>query len=105
MFRELQQEGRKAFGPAVAGLVARLLMDVRMVKADAVGIGLRMKLADLLLRDQRAREDLGQRERRLRADEASRPKSLRELIDSLPVAPALPAPVASTGTGDRSCPV
>jgi len=91
-----------------AGLVARLALDVRMIRGDEVGIGLRLKLADLLLRDARSRELLSLQAKRLRAVEASQPKSLRELLDALPAAPALPAPVASAatvGTGDQPCPV
>ncbi len=109
LFRQLHDEAKRAFGAEVtAGLVARLALDVRMIRGDEVGIGLRLKLADLLLRDARSRELLSLQAKRLRAVEASQPKSLRELLDALPAAPALPAPVASAatvGTGDQPCPV
>jgi hypothetical protein len=78
LYEALQEEGRRVFGPAVAGLVGRTLLDLRLLGSDHKALDLRVRLIGVLLADARGREDLAQRQRRLdRLDGDKRPYAER----------------------------
>lgn len=81
---EIIEDATPRVGAAVGGILAGAIMDVargvRMQEEDKVRDA-RLKLLDILLRDQRGRQDLDQRERRLVLQER-RKRTNAEIIDA-----------------------
>ncbi len=84
LIKSLQKESQ-GFGVAVSGLISTALLDLLRSERTGETQGVRearLKLIDILLRDQRARIDLDQRERRLDATQKAANASNMTIIEA-----------------------
>lgn len=83
MLRGIVEEAEARIGTVPSGILAAALLDLSretlLGKADGIR-GARLKLLEILLGDQRRREDLALRERRAAAEDARRPRSLADVM-------------------------